>query len=111
MWHCSSKQQYNTIEAALRVTGVGGIVLLVLGRLRQRCVGSSLLIVSFGCFFLVGFYKGPPELMKLGCLHQDIGTSGEAFILRQIVFFSDALPHSDDVNINIGGLVSVSGLG
>jgi len=32
-------------------------------------------------------------------------------MLRQIVFFSDALPHSDDVNINIGGLVSVSGLG
>ena len=59
----------------------------------------------------MGFYREPPELMKLGYLYQDIGTSGEAFILRQIVFLSDALPHSDDVNINIGGLVSVNGLG
>ena len=34
---------------------------------------------------------------------------GETPVLGNSLF-SDALPHSDDVNVNIGGLVSVSGL-
>ena len=42
-------------------------------------------------------------------VHQDIGTLGEAPVLGNSLF-SDALPHSGDVNVNIGGLVSVSGL-
>ena len=53
----------------------------------------------------MGFTKNEPS-----CLHQDIGTLGEAPVLGNSLF-SDALPHSDDVNINIGGLGSVSGLG
>jgi len=66
---------------SLQVTGVGGIVLLLWG-----------------------------DAAKGVLVHQGIGTLGEAPVLGNSLF-SDALPYSDDVNVNIGGLVSVSGLG
>ena len=52
----------------------------------------------------MGFTKNEPS-----CLHQDIGTLGETPVLGDSLF-SDTLLHSDDVNVTIRGLVSVSGL-
>ena len=52
----------------------------------------------------MGFTKNEPS-----CLHQDIRTLGEAPALGNSLF-SDALPHLGDVNVNMGGLVSVRGL-
>ena len=52
----------------------------------------------------MGFTKN-----KSSCLHQDIRTRGEVLAVGDSLF-SDTLPRSDDVNVNIEGLVSVSGL-
>ena len=46
---------------------------------------------------MTGFTKN-----KSSCLHQDIRTRGEVLVLGDSLF-SDTLPHSDDVNVNIGG--------
>ena len=45
----------------------------------------------------MGFTKNEPS-----CLHQDIRTLGEAPVLGNSLF-SDALPHLDDVDVNIRG--------
>ena len=57
--------------------------------------------MSLECFFVE---------INSNCLHQDIRTLGEGLVLSDSLL-SDALPRSgNDVNINIGGLVSVRGL-